>query len=277
MDVMDDRLVTDDGEPVPLRESPNVGGEVVPRYLVMHYTAGTGAEASVNWLTDERARASAHLVVGRDGDITQLVPFDRVAWHAGVSRWEGIEGLNTHSLGIELSNAGRLEQKGQKWCAWFGTAFPPEEVMKATHRHEAEPCGWHVFPRAQIEAALEAAIAVVHAYGMDDVVGHEDIAPGRKTDPGPAFPLSSFRARVLGRAADRAPRFETTTHLNIRRGPGTDHERLEAAPLPPGTRVEVLREDERWRLVDVEDEVAGESDVQGWVHGGYLRRVEHGP
>jgi len=274
MKVVDHRLVADDGEAVPFQESPNVGGAVVPRYLVMHYTAGSGADASVRWLLQERSRASAHLVVGREGGITQLVPFDRVAWHAGVSRWEGIEGLNTHSLGIELSNAGRLEQKGQKWCAWFGTPFPPEEVMEATHRHEDHPCGWHVFPPAQIEAALEAAIALVEAYGIEDVVGHDDIAPGRKADPGPAFPMGSFRARILGRDADRAPRYETTTHLNIRRGPGTGHDRLEVAPLPPGTRVEILREDGRWRLVDVEDEVGGESDVQGWVHGGYLRRTE---
>lgn len=274
MDIVDHRLVTDDGDPVEFQESPNMGGEVTPRYLVMHYTAASDASASVSWLTDERARASAHLVVGRDGDITQLVPFDRVAWHAGVSRWEGIEGLNTHSIGIELSNAGRLEQKGQEWCAWFGAVFPAEDVMHAVHRHEDEACGWHLYPATQIQAALDAATAIVRAYDLDDVVGHDDIAPGRKTDPGPAFPMGSFRARIMGRADDRAPRFETTTYLNIRRGPDTAHERLEAAPLPPDTRVEVLREDGRWRLVDVEDEVGGESDVQGWVHGGYLRRVE---
>ncbi len=274
MHVSEHQLLLDDGEPAPFTESPNIGGALDPRYLVMHYTAAPGAEASVNWLTNERARASAHLVVGRDGTVTQLVPFERVAWHAGVSRWEGIEGLNAHSIGIELDNAGKLERKGRKWCAWFGATFPPEEVMEAVHKHEEQMCGWHVYPPAQIEAALEAATAIVREYDLDDIVGHDDIAPGRKTDPGPAFPMANFRSRIFGRDADRAPRFETTTHLNIRGGPGTMHEKLDAAPLPPGTRLEVLQEDGRWRLVDVEGEVGGERDVQGWVHGGYLRRVE---
>lgn len=274
MDVSEHRLLVDEEEPVPFLESPNVGGELDPRYLVMHYTAGPGAEASLNWLTDARARASAHLVVGRDGEVTQLVPFERVAWHAGVSRWEGIEGLNSHSIGIELDNAGKLERKGQEWRAWFGATFPPEEVMEAVHKHEDEMRGWHLYPPAQIEAALEVATAIVRAYDLDDVVGHDDIAPGRKTDPGPAFPMASFRARIFGRADDRAPRFETTTHLNIRSGPGTTHEKLDASPLPPATRLEIVREDGRWRLVDVEGEVEGERDVQGWVHGSYIRRVE---
>lgn len=269
------RLHDDAGAAVPFDESPNRSdGQLEPRYLVMHYTASSSTDAAVRWLTDPEASASAHLLVGRDGTVTQLLPFDRVAWHAGRSSWEGLSGLNRHSIGIELDNAGRLERKGGAWQAWFGERYPDEEVMEAVHKHETTPSGWHVFPAEQIAAALEAALSIVRTYDLLDVIGHDDIAPGRKSDPGPAFPLSSFQARIRGRSEERADLFETTANLNIRVGPGTGNRPLGVSPLPKGTRVEILGIEARWRFVEVEGEVGGQNDVQGWVHGGYLRRAE---
>lgn len=267
------RLRADEGEGFPFVASPNVGGPLEPKYLVIHFTAGESADSSVAWLTDEVARASAHLVIGRDGQIVQLVSFERVAWHAGESRWEGLSGLNNHSIGIELDNAGRLERKGGTWQAWFGLSYPETQVMEATHKHESAPGAWHIYTPEQIEATLHAAQTIVQSYGLKDVVGHDDISPGRKSDPGPAFPMATFRSRLFGRSLDEAPVFETTTALNIREGPGTWHEKLSLSPLPSGTRLDVVRESGSWRLVDVRGEVSGESDVQGWVHGNYIRRV----
>lgn len=275
MKIENHRLLDDDGAPVPFVESPNVsGGDLRPKYLVIHYTAGRSAEESVSWLTDERAGASAHLVIGRDGRVTQLVPFDRVAWHAGRSKWEGLVGLNRHSIGIELDNAGRLTRQGGKWRAWFGASYPDDEVMEAVHKHEARPSGWHVYTEKQLDALLEVSLQIVKAYELADVVGHEDISPGRKSDPGPAFPMSSFRARLFGRTEDEPVLYETTVALNIREGAGTSHPKLSVSPLPRGTRMQVLQKSGSWRLVDVEGEVGGEHDVQGWVHGGFVRRVE---
>jgi N-acetylmuramoyl-L-alanine amidase len=272
MNVMTHRLESAPGNPFPFVESPNLGGALDPTYIVIHYTAGADASSAVRWLTNADARASAHLVIGRDGAVSQLVPFDRVAWHAGTSRWNGVVGLNRHSVGIELDNAGRLTRQGGRWRAWFGTPFPDEEVMEAVHRHESEPSGWHLFTPEQIQATLEACEAILRAYpGIRDVLGHDDISPGRKADPGPAFPMASFRSRLFGRAEDQAPGFETITALNIRRGPGTQHEPLPASPLPQGTRVDILREQGSWRLVDVTGDVGGEVDIQGWVHGRFLR------
>ncbi len=275
MDIVDFKLAADAPGRIPFVPSPNMGGELDPRYLVIHYTAGANARSSINWLTNESARASAHVVIGRDGTTTQLVPFNRVAWHAGSSRWEGLTGLNRHSIGIELDNAGRLNRQGGRWRAWFGNAYPEDEVMEAVHRHESEPCGWHLFTPEQIEATLEVSEALLrHFPGIQDVLGHDDISPGRKADPGPAFPMESIRARLFGRAEDGVPSFETMTHLNIRRGPGTQHETLPVSPLPTGTRLDVLREQGSWRLVDVLGDVGGAGDVQGWVHGRYLRRTD---
>jgi N-acetylmuramoyl-L-alanine amidase len=88
--------------------------------------------------------------------------------------------------------------------------------------------------------------------------------------------MDSFRARLLGRAGDEAgapPRFVTTTSLNIRLGPGTQHATVIPKPLPEGTRLEGLASEGSWHQVDVLDAVLGVQDIQGWVHGRYLQAV----
>ncbi len=183
MKIKNHRLMNDDDSAVPFRQSPNVGGSVQHRFLVMHFTAGRSAIESVEWLASRKAKASAHVVIGRDGSITQLVPFDRVAWHAGASSWEGLEGLNNYSLGIELDNAGRLTRQGEHWRAWFGGTYDDSEVIQAVHKHETSLCGWHDYTPAQIDAALQVAGLLVDKYALRDVVGHEDIAPSANAIP----------------------------------------------------------------------------------------------
>lgn len=254
--------------------SPNLGGALTPEYLVMHYTAGRTARESIDWLANRRARASAHVVIDRDGEITQMVPFDRVAWHAGQSAWEGRVGLNRWSIGIELDNAGRLIRRNGQWWHWTGSKrYDDKEVLEAVHRNETGPSGWHTYTPEQLESALELASVLVAEYGLRDVVGHDDISPGRKSDPGPAFPMGSFRARVLGREEDEIPVYRTTVALNIRTGAGAQFPTLPQSPLPEGTRVEVLTAEGSWRMVDVLDRVGEDIDVQGWVHSRYLERA----
>lgn len=197
-------LLDDDGKAVRFVDSPNRGGVLKPLYLVMHYTAGLSLDGSVSWLANPAAKASAHLVIGRDGTIVQMVRFDRIAWHAGQSKWGPLEGLNAHSIGIELDNAGKLQRLASG--AWaFVTAsgsrvIPDDEVVVARHPHEQTDAGWHVYTPAQLKAAAAAGAALHAQLGFADVLGHEDISPGRKTDPGPAFPMSGYRSQVLGRA-----------------------------------------------------------------------------
>ncbi len=87
----------------------------------------------------------------------------------------------------------------------------------------------------------------------------------------PAFPSASFRSAVMGRLDEQFDLFETTVALNIRSGPGTEHERLSVSPLPQGTTVEILTTNGVWKQVDVVDLGGEESDVVGWVHGRYLK------
>lgn len=208
MKLFQHRLQRDDGTAIDFRPSDNHGGTLRPRFLVMHYTAGRSADASARWLCNPIAKASAHLVIGADGTIIQLVPFDIVAWHAGASSWKDgarkLVGMNKHSIGIELDNAGKLVRQGTGFRSLsLGTEYSESEVIVATHKHQTAPAGWHVYPTAQLEAAFEVASLLVQHYRLKDVLGHEDIAPHRKFDPGPAFPMESFRTRLFGRAENR--------------------------------------------------------------------------
>ena len=187
------------------------------------------------------------------------------------------KGLNSYSLGIELDNAGKLTRHGTHWQAWFGGEYHDDEVIEAVHKNQTETRGWHTFTSAQIDATLEVSSLIINRYGLVDVLGHDDdIAPRRKQDPGPAFPMESFRARLLGRQEDDEDEevgYRTTTTLNIRTGPGTHHSKLEGGPLPRNTSLVVLEEQGSWRFVDVLDVVNDVMDMQGWVHGRYIEPV----
>jgi N-acetylmuramoyl-L-alanine amidase len=273
MKISNGRLLHDDGSAYDYRESPNRSGILRPAYLVMHYTAGPSAASSINWLTSPDAKASAHLVIGRDGSITQLVPFNRVAWHAGKSRWDGLTGLNNLSVGIELDNAGILTRTGSRWKAWFGSLYDDDDVIEAVHKHGGPLRGWHSYTEPQITAAREVGTLLVRHYKLKDVIGHDDIAPGRKQDPGPAFPMDSFRSALMGRQDSDLEIYRTTTNLNIRSGPGQTFEKLKEPALPKDTRLALNRRDGEWCFVDVLDE-NDKLDLSGWVHGAYIRRED---
>jgi N-acetylmuramoyl-L-alanine amidase len=120
-----------------------------------------------------------------------------------------------------------------------------------------------------MDMALETTALLVKHYGLVDVLGHEDISPIRKSDPGPAFPMSSFRSRAMGRANESQDEYETGTVLNIRSGPGTNYGPL-TDPLPKGTKVVVLKTEGTWSFVEVNAVVHGVMDLEGWVSTKYL-------
>jgi N-acetylmuramoyl-L-alanine amidase len=260
------------GEQVAWQPTPNIGGALAARFLVMHYTAGGSAQSAITTLTTKKPQgnASAHLVLARDGAITQLAPFNVITWHAGVSQWDGIVGLNRASIGIELDNAGPLNVVGNKFIAWFGREYPASDVMLATHRHGGPERPWHAYTEVQIERCLELAEVLVQRYRLTGILGHDDIARGRKLDPGPAFPLGSVAARALGRADDAPAIYVVTSEtLNIRAGPDASFPHA-AAPLPRGTRVLLIEPGSRWSKV----EVVGPTDLEGWVNNRFIGRVK---
>ena len=126
------------------------------------------------------------------------------------------------------------------------------------------------FTEVQIERALELVQLLVKSYNLRDILGHEDIAPGRKSDPGPAFPMSSFRSRLLGRQEEEDEIYEVIADaLNIRKGPGIEFEPV-SSPLPYSTKVTLLDSGDRWSKVDIE----GPNDIEGWVYNKYIKKVK---
>jgi len=140
--------------------SPNWNERKLPvSMVVLHYTGMRTAADALERMCSPAAEVSAHYMIDEDGTVTQLVEEDKRAWHAGRSFWRGITDVNSASVGIELANPG----------------------------HEF---GYRPFPEAQIDALLPLLADIVkrHKVPRANVVGHSDVAPARKTDPGELFP-----------------------------------------------------------------------------------------
>jgi N-acetylmuramoyl-L-alanine amidase len=140
-----------------------------PRLLVLHYTGMETMDAALARLIDPRARVSAHYFITEQGEILQLVEEANRAWHAGLSHWRGKDSVNDFSIGIELVNRG----------------------------HEF---GYTGFPEAQMASLEELCGDIVgrHAIEPINVVGHSDVAPGRKQDPGELFDWRRLAHRGVG-------------------------------------------------------------------------------
>ncbi len=137
--------------------------------LVLHYTGMQTAAAAIDRLCDPDAQVSAHYVVDEDGTVLQLIDEEMRAWHAGVSFWRGDKNINHRSVGVEIVNPG----------------------------HEF---GYREFPDAQIAAVIDLCQGVLsrHAIPLRNVVGHSDVAPTRKQDPGELFPWAQLASNGIG-------------------------------------------------------------------------------
>lgn len=152
------------------RPSPNHDArDAAVDMLVLHYTGMQSADAALSRLCDPLAKVSAHYTIDREGVVHRHVAEDRRAWHAGISHWAGASNINARSIGIELVNPG----------------------------HEF---GYIPFSDAQIESLIELAGGIVrrHAIHPRYVLGHSDVAPARKEDPGELFPWQRLAARDIG-------------------------------------------------------------------------------
>ena len=163
--------------------SPNADArpEGVPiDMLVLHYTGMESAAAALNRLCDPAAKVSAHYLIDEDGSVTALVDEERRAWHAGASSWRGRRDINARSIGIELVNPG----------------------------HEF---GYRPFPEAQMAALLDLAPALLvrHPIAPHNIVGHSDIAPRRKSDPGELFDWQRLAKAGIGQWPEARQRSST--------------------------------------------------------------------
>lgn len=181
---------------VPFKASPNHGGYMPSRlYGIIHYTAGPTTAGAVASLTaKDSSYVSAHLVIGRDGAAVQLVSFDQMAYHAGESAWDGRTKLNTCSIGIELVNPGYV----RPGMPARGPAWP---TAATKHKSGGPVREWYLYPDVQIRALVDVCRALQSAYPtIQEWLGHDDVAPARKLDPGPVFPWPSVRNGISNRS-----------------------------------------------------------------------------
>lgn len=147
----------------------NDNGKAVIDTVVLHYTGMQSADEALDRMCDPDAEVSAHYMIGEDGETHELIPPEKRAWHAGVSIWKGRNNLNHTSVGIELVNPG----------------------------HEF---GYRSFPQPQIESLLNLLGHLKKGFNIPKhrFIGHSDIAPERKTDPGELFPWALLAANGYG-------------------------------------------------------------------------------
>lgn len=151
------------------RWSPNFDARALPvSMIVLHYTGMKSGAEAIDWLANPDAGVSAHYVVAEDGTITRMVREADRAWHAGKSHWRGLSDINSASVGIEIVNP------GHEW-------------------------GYVPFPEPQIAAVMQLVADIKQRHGVTrgNIVGHSDIAPRRKQDPGELFPWGELGRRRL--------------------------------------------------------------------------------
>ena len=157
--------------------SPNFDARTAPpSVLVLHYTGMKTGEEAIARLRDPEAKVSSHYVVEEDGRVFRLVPEERRAWHAGASFWRGRRNVNGDSIGIEIVNP------GHEW-------------------------GYRAFPDAQVAAVIELLGGIRTRWSIEDrdIVGHSDVAPARKDDPGELFPWKRLAEAGHGLWAEAPP------------------------------------------------------------------------
>ena len=131
--------------------------------IVLHYTGMKDGASAIARLRDPEAKVSSHYLVEEDGTVLRMVAEDKRAWHAGKSHWRDVDDVNSASIGIEIVNP------GHDW-------------------------GYRPFPDEQVAAVIRLVMAVKDRHGITrgNIVGHSDIAPARKRDPGELFPWHSL-------------------------------------------------------------------------------------
>lgn len=155
--------------------SPNFDDRTLPiSMLVLHYTGMENGAVAVERLCDAEAKVSAHYVVHETGEIQQLVSEEKRAWHAGVGEWRGVKNINSASIGVEIVNGG--------------------------HNVPLPDGGLPPFPDVQIHAVIALCKAIIERYAIQpwNVMGHSDLAPERKEDPGEHFPWAGLAAAGIG-------------------------------------------------------------------------------
>jgi N-acetylmuramoyl-L-alanine amidase len=255
-----------------ISKTANAGDLIDPDYIVIHYTATDTAGAAIDWFMNTKVnphRITAHIVVDYDGTITQLVPFNRKANHAGTSTWDGVDFFNSHSIGIEIVNPGFVEKlsnssfrralgQDKNKTVIFKTypASDSAKIVKTDHKHKfwtgKDNHHWFMYPQAQLAALYKLCGVLFETYHLIAALGHDDISPARKPDPGPAFSWDTFKTNVFGVTNNTGKIFRVNTDgTNLRASFTTNSPVMKK--LPRGYEVGLIETNGQWRKVYLVD------------------------
>ncbi len=242
-----------------------------PDTIVIHYTGSKSKKSAINALFKSKSQVSAHFVIDTDGTVIQLMPLNKIGWHAGVSKMNDRSGINKYSIGIEIVNPGYLKKgSGNTFLTAYNEVIPAEKAVEAKHKNESKPRYWHTYSPEQIEAVNYLCLELSEMLSLRYIVGHDDISPGRKVDPGPLYPLEKLKENVLNsckydeiQEGTETPKFGhvKVDKLNIRENGDSASQKI-ALPLTQGSKVEILEKRDDWYKVKTE--------IVGWVSAKYI-------
>ncbi len=182
------------------RKSPNFNarrGADKPSMIILHYTGMETAKAALEKMCDPESEVSAHYMIDEDGSILQLVEDEHRAWHAGVAHWAGETDINSHSIGIEIVNPGHEFGYPGSESDHLGNEFSysGNGIVNPGHEFSYQP-----FPERQIEQVSALCKIKIEEWGISPacILGHSDVAPGRKADPGELFPWQRLAEEGIG-------------------------------------------------------------------------------
>jgi len=258
MKVSDDlRLAMEDGEAFNYRfeASPNFKPGFTPEHIMLYATERRDVQNQVEHFKQPRG-ISAHLIIGKDGkEIVQMGAFDLAAAHS--------MSFNKTALAVTLDYPGELTTAPNR----FNTVdkFDPSQVLHAAPVRGPRIRPWPLYPKAQLDALLIVMQALLNKFEtIKSILANDEVTSGQ-VDPGPAFPRTLFREKLLSGRGTLETLEETNQAVTLRAGPGTQFMTLFQNPLPKGTQVSVINDEEDWLLIEALTEMQGSPWVVGWV------------
>ncbi len=283
-------------ERIIIKETKNVHNIIDPDYLILHYTADDKPSQSINWflnINDNTEAVAAHIVIDQQGEITQLVPFNRRANHAGSSTWDGVERMNTYAIGIELVNPGYVQKMANgtfrrmfngKWISY--SSNKAVDIIAARHKHNNWSAKdyhyWFTFPKAQLESLYKLSRLLIAHYNLVRAIGHDDVSAFRKPDPGPAFPWAEFKQKVMNSNDHVGEVFQVKQNIaEFRAGASTNAALIKN--LTKGFEVGLIETNGEWNKVylcnspsdvlfkDRKTGIVRCIKTIGWIHSSFLQ------
>jgi N-acetyl-anhydromuramyl-L-alanine amidase AmpD len=168
---------------------------LTPKFIIIHFTANCSYQDSWKAFFNFLRPVSAHYVIGVDGNIAQMVPEAHRAWHAGESSWHGNTRMNNASIGIEIINPG-FSAPDKDPCTINKKMWNKNSGIHISGSENL----WYEFTSKQIESVIKLCRKIIKKHNIPacNILGHSDIAPGRKVDPGPLFPWQTLANHGIG-------------------------------------------------------------------------------